>query len=188
MVGFDDLPFVEWVTPRLTTVRTPLADMTVRAACAVPLLLSGQQRETAQAEVTIELVVRDSSGPPPVTGRAVERSQGGEGRLSLGGRPPWGVRSGRRAGHGAVVWRSSAAHPAILGWEFESRFTNALVKPERVRPRVALIQVPSGAADVEGPPLTDWQGRCPGGLTGLFPTGAPVGWARPARMVCLPDR
>jgi LacI family transcriptional regulator len=76
VVGFGDLPFVDWVNPRLTTVRTPLADMTVRAACTVPLLLSGQQPETAQAEVTIELVVRGSSGPPPVTGRAVERSQG----------------------------------------------------------------------------------------------------------------
>jgi LacI family transcriptional regulator len=44
VVGFGDLPFVDWVTPRLTTVRTPLADMTVRAACTLPLLLSGQQR------------------------------------------------------------------------------------------------------------------------------------------------
>jgi hypothetical protein len=40
-----------------------------------------------------------------------------------------------------------------VGPGVESRFTNALVKPERVRPGVALIQVPSGAADVEGDDL-----------------------------------
>src|SRR4051812_44587959 len=30
VVGFGDLPFVDWVNPRLTTVRTPLADMTAQ--------------------------------------------------------------------------------------------------------------------------------------------------------------
>lgn len=122
VVGFGDLPFVDWVTPRLTTVRTPLADMTVRATRTV-LLLSGLQPETAQAEVTIELVVRDSGGPPPVTGRAVERSQGGArvGSAWEGARPEaHGVADGPATG--AVAWRSSAAQPAMLGWEFESRF------------------------------------------------------------------
>ncbi|WP_330286146.1 substrate-binding domain-containing protein [Streptomyces sp. NBC_00576] len=41
VVGFDDLPFADWVTPRLTTVPTPLADMTALAACMVPQLQSG---------------------------------------------------------------------------------------------------------------------------------------------------
>jgi LacI family transcriptional regulator, xylobiose transport system transcriptional regulator len=35
-VGFGDLPIVDWVTPRPATVRTPLAHMTVRAACRAP--------------------------------------------------------------------------------------------------------------------------------------------------------
>jgi LacI family transcriptional regulator len=68
VVGFDDLPFADWVTPRLMTVRTPLADMTVLAARMVLRLLSGQQPETIRAEVATELVVRDSSGPPSATG------------------------------------------------------------------------------------------------------------------------
>lgn len=65
MVGFDDLPFADWVTPRLTTVRTPLADMTALAARMVLRLLSGEQSETTRVEVATQLVVRESSGPPP---------------------------------------------------------------------------------------------------------------------------
>ncbi|MDQ0605064.1 hypothetical protein QF037_009409 [Streptomyces canus] len=105
VVGFGDLPFVDWVTPRPATVRTPLADMTVRAACMVPRLLSGQQPETAQVEVTIELVVRDSSGPSPVTGRAVERSQGARAGSAEEGRAPGGTEwpTGRSLGQ----WRGT---------------------------------------------------------------------------------
>ena len=65
VVGFDDLPFADWVTPRLTTVRTPLADMTALAARMVLRLLSGEQPETTRVEVATELVVRESSGQPP---------------------------------------------------------------------------------------------------------------------------
>ncbi|MFJ9582732.1 substrate-binding domain-containing protein [Streptomyces acidicola] len=65
MVGFDDLPFADWVTPRLTTIRTPLADMTALAARMVLRLLSGEQPETTRVEVATELVVRESSEPPP---------------------------------------------------------------------------------------------------------------------------
>ncbi|MFI7016594.1 substrate-binding domain-containing protein [Streptomyces sp. NPDC050164] len=45
LVGFDDLPFADWAPPRLTTVRTPLADMTALAARMVLRLLSGQPLE-----------------------------------------------------------------------------------------------------------------------------------------------
>ncbi|WP_323178159.1 MULTISPECIES: substrate-binding domain-containing protein [unclassified Streptomyces] len=65
VVGFDDLPFADWVTPRLTTMRTPIADMTALAARMVLRLLSGQEPETTRVEVATELVVRKSSGPPP---------------------------------------------------------------------------------------------------------------------------
>lgn len=100
VVGFGDLPFVDWVNPRLTTVRTPLADMTVRAACTVPLLLSGQQPETAQAEVTIELVVLGQQRAPAGDGASRRTQSGGEGRLSRGRARAPGARSGRRVGHG----------------------------------------------------------------------------------------
>ncbi|WP_328483994.1 LacI family DNA-binding transcriptional regulator [Streptomyces sp. NBC_00377] len=65
VVGFDDLPFADWVTPRLTTVRTPLADMTALAARMVLRLLSGEQPETTRVEVATELVVRESTAHRP---------------------------------------------------------------------------------------------------------------------------
>lgn len=68
VVGFDDLPFAQWVTPPLTTVRTPLADMAALAVRMVLQLLAGERPETTRAEVASELVVRESSGPPPATG------------------------------------------------------------------------------------------------------------------------
>jgi DNA-binding LacI/PurR family transcriptional regulator len=64
VVGFDDLPFADWVTPRLTTVRTPLAEMAALAARMVLRLLGGEQPETTRVEVAVELVVRESSRPP----------------------------------------------------------------------------------------------------------------------------
>lgn len=64
VVGFDDLPFADWVTPRLTTVRTPLAEMAGVAARMVLDLLGGRRPETTRVEVAVELVVRDSTAPP----------------------------------------------------------------------------------------------------------------------------
>ncbi|MBY8878626.1 LacI family DNA-binding transcriptional regulator [Actinacidiphila acidipaludis] len=64
VVGFDDLPFADWVTPRLTTVSTPLPEMAAVAARMVLRLLGGQRPETTRVEVAGELVVRDSTAPP----------------------------------------------------------------------------------------------------------------------------
>jgi LacI family xylobiose transport system transcriptional regulator len=65
VVGFDDLPFAQWVTPRLTTVRTPLPEMAAVATRMVLQLLGGERPETTRVEVAGELVVRDSTAPPP---------------------------------------------------------------------------------------------------------------------------
>lgn len=65
VVGFDDLAFAEWVTPRLTTVRTPLADMAALAAGMVLQLLGGERPASTRVEVASELVVRDSTAAPP---------------------------------------------------------------------------------------------------------------------------
>lgn len=67
VVGFDDLPFAEWVTPRLTTVRTPLADMSALAARMVLQLLDGEQPPSTRVEVASELLPRESTAPPPAT-------------------------------------------------------------------------------------------------------------------------
>jgi DNA-binding LacI/PurR family transcriptional regulator len=65
VVGFDDLAFADWVTPRLTTVRTPLADMAALAAGLVLQLIAGERPASTRVEVASELVVRESSAPPP---------------------------------------------------------------------------------------------------------------------------
>jgi DNA-binding LacI/PurR family transcriptional regulator len=64
VVGFDDLPFTDWVTPRLTTVRTPLAEMACLATGMVLQLIAGRRPPSARIEVAGDLVVRDSTAPP----------------------------------------------------------------------------------------------------------------------------
>jgi len=61
VVGFDDLPFAEWVGPKLTTVRQPLADMSALAARMILKLLDGEQPEIHQVQLATRLVVREST-------------------------------------------------------------------------------------------------------------------------------
>ncbi|HEU4423302.1 MAG TPA: LacI family DNA-binding transcriptional regulator [Pilimelia sp.] len=64
VVGFDDLPFAEWVGPKLTTVRQPLADMTALAARILLQILDGERPEIHQVELATRLVIRESTAPP----------------------------------------------------------------------------------------------------------------------------
>jgi LacI family transcriptional regulator len=69
LVGFDDIPLSRWMSPPLTTVRQPLAEM---AGTAVRLVLShweGASQEDRSVELATTLVVRESTGPPPRTVR-----------------------------------------------------------------------------------------------------------------------
>jgi LacI family transcriptional regulator len=60
LVGFDDLPIAQYVTPQLSTVRVPAAAMGERA---VMLLLQAIAGEPARSEtLETELVVRGSAG------------------------------------------------------------------------------------------------------------------------------
>lgn len=69
LVGFNDLPLVDKLTPPLTTVRLPLADMGALAArtllgqidlAAVP------DGRAAQSLLGVELIVRGTTAPPSV--------------------------------------------------------------------------------------------------------------------------
>jgi LacI family transcriptional regulator len=62
VVGFDDLALCAWVTPPLTTVRQPLAEM---AAMAMRLALTGgaDSPGASRVELATTLVVRDSTAP-----------------------------------------------------------------------------------------------------------------------------
>ena len=73
LVGFDDIPLSRWMSPPLTSVRQPLAEM---AGTAVRLVLSrdGTSKEDRSVELATTLVVRESTAAPPEpSGRLHER-------------------------------------------------------------------------------------------------------------------
>ena len=65
IVGFDDIEHATIVTPALTTVRQPLAEMGRTAVSLLNRLLERQRFETLHVELATRLVVRDSTAPPP---------------------------------------------------------------------------------------------------------------------------
>ncbi len=73
VVGFDDLPVARWVGPPLTTVRQPLTEM-AEAAARLVLELGRSDNGSAEGpaatrvELATSLVVRSSTGVPPLAG------------------------------------------------------------------------------------------------------------------------
>jgi LacI family transcriptional regulator len=65
IVGFDDVENATIVTPALTTVRQPLAEMGRTGVSLLIRLLEGQRFETLHVELATRLVVRDSTAPAP---------------------------------------------------------------------------------------------------------------------------
>jgi LacI family transcriptional regulator len=61
VVGFDDLPTARWVSPPLTTVRQPLADMGRVAAEMLGSLIEGIPLRSQRVELATELIVRESA-------------------------------------------------------------------------------------------------------------------------------
>ncbi len=61
VVGFDDLPVARWVSPPLTTVRQPLAEMGRVAAGMLAELVEGAPLRTRRVELSTELIVREST-------------------------------------------------------------------------------------------------------------------------------
>jgi DNA-binding LacI/PurR family transcriptional regulator len=68
VTGFDDVPAAAFAAPPLTTVRQPLRGKGEAAAELLAELLEGAPPRTV--ELPVELVVRESTGPPPLSGRA----------------------------------------------------------------------------------------------------------------------
>jgi LacI family transcriptional regulator len=64
VVGFDDVEHATIVTPTLTTVRQPLAEMGRTAVSLLVRLLEEQRFETLHVELATRLVVRESTAPP----------------------------------------------------------------------------------------------------------------------------
>ena len=63
VVGFDDVEHATIVTPALTTVRQPLAEMGRTAVSLLSRLMERQSFETLHVELATRLVVRDSTAP-----------------------------------------------------------------------------------------------------------------------------
>jgi len=61
VVGFDDLPAARWVSPPLTTVRQPLADMGRVAAEMLGDLIEDIPLRSQRVELSTELIVREST-------------------------------------------------------------------------------------------------------------------------------
>ncbi len=65
IVGFDDTFQATIVTPRLTTVRQPLAELGRMGVSLLSRLLEGQRLDAMRIELATELVIRESTAPAP---------------------------------------------------------------------------------------------------------------------------
>jgi LacI family transcriptional regulator len=65
VVGFDDIPEATLVMPPLTTVHQPLLEMGATAVGHLQRLMDEPDATPCRTELQTELVVRESSGPPP---------------------------------------------------------------------------------------------------------------------------
>ena len=95
VVGFDDLPISRWVSPPLTTVRQPLAEMGRTAAEMLLTMIDGREPHGRQVELATELIVRSSTAPPPLP--AMES-------IELAPSPEGGHITMTRAGTGIGRW------------------------------------------------------------------------------------
>lgn len=62
LTGFDDIPFAQFTSPPLTTVRSPLADVGIAAWQAMRRLLDGERRVPGMV-LPGEVVLRSSTAP-----------------------------------------------------------------------------------------------------------------------------
>src|SRR5690348_6054442 len=64
VIGFDDTQQAVIVTPRLTSVSQPLAELGRMGVSQLIRILDGQRVEALRMELATRLVVRESTGPP----------------------------------------------------------------------------------------------------------------------------
>jgi LacI family transcriptional regulator len=65
VIGFDNLPMAQWISPALTTVDQPVATMAAEAARMVLRHAETGRFETNRVELATDLVLRASTGPGP---------------------------------------------------------------------------------------------------------------------------
>jgi LacI family transcriptional regulator len=79
IVGFDDTATAELVTPALTTVRQPLAEMGRMAVSLLIRLLENRSVEALHVELETQLIVRGSTAAPAGEQSALITSARGQG-------------------------------------------------------------------------------------------------------------
>jgi LacI family transcriptional regulator len=65
VVSCDDMPFAEYLTPSLTSLRVPFAQTGERAVELLLASIGGQEPPTEPVLLPVELIVRDSARAPP---------------------------------------------------------------------------------------------------------------------------
>ncbi|MDQ1486072.1 MAG: LacI family transcriptional regulator [Actinomycetota bacterium] len=76
VIGFNDLPLVDRLTPPMTTVRIPLHHMGALAAQILLAEMSGRANAVpVQSLLAVDLVVRGTTGVAPVVSRAPVRAR-----------------------------------------------------------------------------------------------------------------
>ncbi len=64
MIGHNDMPFVDALTPPLTTIRIAVHEMGVQAATLLLARIENAKAEAASVVLRPELIVRGSTAPP----------------------------------------------------------------------------------------------------------------------------
>jgi len=65
IVGYDDVPAAEWLSPPLTTVRQPVVHMAEQASRMLFSLISGRPLPITRLTLDVSLIERGSTAPPP---------------------------------------------------------------------------------------------------------------------------
>ena len=65
VIGFDDIEMAAWTEPPLTTMRQPTATLGSWAVERLVAALAGEPDQPDRAALVPELIVRESTGPPP---------------------------------------------------------------------------------------------------------------------------
>jgi LacI family xylobiose transport system transcriptional regulator len=65
VVGYDDIPLAQWVSPRLTTIRQPLMRMAEEATRLVLRMHEAPLEIVPRMDLATSLVVRESTARPP---------------------------------------------------------------------------------------------------------------------------
>lgn len=65
VIGYDNLPVAAWIDPALSTVNQPLREMAGTAARMIIDLARGEELSLRRVDLVTELVVRESTAPPP---------------------------------------------------------------------------------------------------------------------------